>query len=202
MSAFVVSRETMQVCVTALHDRMSDCRNADQLGRDLFALNEQAVNWRYPNGPQDVGLYAEWQWRVTCPLVDGNGIPVDRKTACQWLKALHCLRYQLTEGEKFETHNLYKRIMERIRQIETSIVCQLPEYNEAPWDFRPYQQVPAATEADAAPGLLELLTRLANAAAARDNTTGDPCNLIAAREELTVAIRAARAAIAKVEAGQ
>jgi len=41
----------------------------------------------------------------------------------------------------------------------------------------------------AAPELLEALDRLAFAALARDATMGDPCNLIAARDELCAAAR-------------
>lgn len=134
MSAFVVSDRTMQVCVTALHNRQLACEDADKLGRDLFALNERAVNWRY-DGVDKPDSPSGWEWKVTCPLVHGDGIPVDRKLACEWLKALHCLRYQLTEGEQFIEHDLYKRIEKRAHQIESYLAQSLPEYQNAPWDF-------------------------------------------------------------------
>lgn len=45
--------------------------------------------------------------------------------------------------------------------------------------------------------LLKALERLSFAAARRDTTMGDPCNLIAVKEELAAANRQAMAAIAK-----
>lgn len=48
-----------------------------------------------------------------------------------------------------------------------------------------------------APELLEALTRLEFAAQCRDNTSGDPCGLLAVKAELSEAARQARAAIAK-----
>lgn len=137
MSAFVISRETMQVVVTALRDPNNAAEDADKLGRDLFALNERAVEWRYnQEADAEPSSYADWIWRVASPLLDGYGAPVYRKTACEWVKALHCLRYQLSEGEPFETHSLYLRIQQRIRELESGIVHNLPEYDAAPWDCR------------------------------------------------------------------
>lgn len=48
--------------------------------------------------------------------------------------------------------------------------------------------------------LLEALRRLSFAAAARDNTMGDPCRLVEAKAELAAADRHAMAVIAKVTA--
>jgi len=135
MSAYVVSRETMQTCVTALHDRHLSCEDADQLGRALFELNEKAVNCRYPNGPQDIGAEADWRWRVTCPMLDGYGVPEDRKIACEWLKALQCLHYQMSEGDEVPASLLYATIEKHIRKIAMSLATSLPEYKAAPWDW-------------------------------------------------------------------
>jgi hypothetical protein len=49
----------------------------------------------------------------------------------------------------------------------------------------------------AAPELLEALTRLEFAAQCRDNTSGDPCRLLAVKAELANAAEQARAAINK-----
>ena len=49
----------------------------------------------------------------------------------------------------------------------------------------------------AAPELLEALTRLEFAAQCRDNTSGDPCTLLAVKAELANAAEQARAAINK-----
>lgn len=58
-----------------------------------------------------------------------------------------------------------------------------------------------ATLISAAPDLLAAITRLANAAFARDTTMGDQCGLFAAQAELRDATLVARAAIAKATGG-
>lgn len=53
MSAFIVSPETMQKCVSALTRHYESCEDADALGQRLFDLNRQAVAHRYPNCKPD-----------------------------------------------------------------------------------------------------------------------------------------------------
>lgn len=135
MSAYVVSSETVQLCVTALHSacapKIWNPEEANELGRALFLLNEQAVNYRYPNRDQSTGTYSDWVWHPAMPLLDCYGMPINRRLACQWVKALRNLRYQLTEGEQFTSHRLYVMIDGKIRDIEESIVIGLPDYKDA-----------------------------------------------------------------------
>lgn len=135
MSAFIVSNRTMQRAVTALRNPNHTCEDADRLGRELYALNLQAVNHRYKgrHTPGEV-IDPEWTWNLTQPLTGYGNIPEDMTIACQWLKALHCLHYQMTEGDAVPATALYADITARIRQIETHIVTNLPEYNAADWD--------------------------------------------------------------------
>jgi len=127
----------MQRCVSAMQKPNLACEDADQLGRDLYELNRQAVQCRYPqDAPDEVPgavIPDGWKWRVTSVLHNGHGIPEDRATACDWLKALHCLSYQCSEGDVPESP-LYQQIDRRIRQIEAHLACSLPEYDAAPWD--------------------------------------------------------------------
>ena len=53
----------------------------------------------------------------------------------------------------------------------------------------------------AAPGLLEALIRLSNAALARDASSGDPIRVMQTRAELFEAMKAAEPAIAKATGG-
>ena len=135
MSAFIVSDRTMQLAVAALRVPTQSCEDADNLGRELYALNLQAVNHRY-GGRHTPGeeINPEWQWKGTYPLVGYANIPEDLATACEWVKALHCLRYQMSEGDAVPATAHYAEITARIRQIEAHIVTRLPEYDSAPWD--------------------------------------------------------------------
>ena len=135
MSAFIVSPETMQRCISALHKHEQPCEEADRLGRELFALNVKAVQYRYPDSPvESLEKWTQWTWRVSCPLIDGHGMPDDRAVACDWLKALHCLVYQLSEGDEVPGTTLYARVQGRIAEIENHIAMSLPEYEAAAWD--------------------------------------------------------------------
>jgi len=143
MSAFIVSPETMQRCVSALHHRHDPCAQADQLGRELFKLNAQAVAHRYGKC-DEIPEESDWTWRVDCPSLYYD-CPDDLGIACDQLKALHCLRYQLTEGDEVPATSLYGQIKRRIQELEGHIVTRLPEYKAAAWD----SQTPPCVEANA-----------------------------------------------------
>ena len=49
MSAFIVSDRTMQAAVAALDDQNQPCAQLDQLGLELYKLNDAAVQSRYPD---------------------------------------------------------------------------------------------------------------------------------------------------------
>jgi len=138
MSAFIVSPETMQRCVAAMEREDGSWEDACDLGRRLYDLNQRAVQHRYPNYKPDQlpgsPIPENWEFRVTCPLSDGHGIPTNQAIACNWLKALHCLRYQCTEGDEVPNDLLYKQLHDRIRKIERHLVSELPAYQDAPWD--------------------------------------------------------------------
>ena len=142
MSAFIVSNQTMQHCVTALTTDQHSCEDADQLGRDLFRLNIQAVNHRYQDSQpetkdqmtDDLDAYAGWKWKLTINRTNAQGGPEDRAVACQQLKSLHCLRYQMSEGEDVPATALYRDIERRTVELARLIVTGLPEYDAAEWD--------------------------------------------------------------------
>lgn len=136
MSAFVVSDRTMQRVVSAMKKLEGSCEDADQLGRDLFELNRQAVAHRYPQEATRIleNDTAGWTWSVTCPLGDGRGLPSDRTVCCEWLKAMECLHYQMSEGDAVPTSPLYAQLEKRINEYKSHVVHWLPEYEAAAWD--------------------------------------------------------------------
>lgn len=142
MSAFVVSDRTMQQCVSALTTDRQSCEDADQLGRDLYRLNVLAVNHRYRDSRPEIqermtdepDAYAEWRWKVNNVVGDAAMLPENRVVACQQLKALHCLRYQMSEGEEVPASALYHDVERRTVELARQIVSGLPEYDKATWD--------------------------------------------------------------------
>ena len=143
MSAFIVSPETMQRCVTAMHDHTQSQQEADELGRCLYNLNREAVAHRYPSAGLDElpggSIPKDWTWVPeveSCPagIMAGGGTFITVAVACVWLKALQCLRYQCMEGSEVPATALYKQIADRIGQLQCQIVVHLPEYTSAPWD--------------------------------------------------------------------
>jgi hypothetical protein len=128
----------MQAAVSALHDHSKACEDADQLGRDLYALNCKAVAVRYPDDdnpqPED---FAEWRWKgngeLRTPCTWHSSIPANLAAACRELKALQCLKYQLGEGEEVPATALYDQITKHIHAMTAAIVGLLPEYDAAPW---------------------------------------------------------------------
>ena len=142
MSAFVVSAETLQRCVSALHQPTQPCEVADDLGRQLIRLNIQAVRHRYPDmGPLEMpgttwsdSQIEEWTWRVEERTPPGGFGPCDTALACWRVKALSCLRYQMTEGDDVPKTDLYAQIEKMIHELHASIVATIPAYRDASWD--------------------------------------------------------------------
>ena len=92
-------------------------------------------------------------------------------------------------GEPFKITEIY--VYAPYTQDDTAICADVID---------PVTQEPSEANARliaASPELLDALTRLANAAFARDTTMGDQCSLFAAQAELRDATKVAREAIAK-----
>ena len=130
MSAFIVSDSTMQSAVSAMHSPRHSCEDADVLGQKLYDMNHKAVQARYPSRGYGATVF---KWKPSGHLANGNNIPEDLTTACQWLKALHCLRYQCSEGDVPEML-LYKALEKTIHQFESHLATIHPEYKQAEWD--------------------------------------------------------------------
>ena len=111
-----------------------DRQAATALGRELYRLNYDAVEARYPdtrdNGnhpgpvpPVDVASYSfpvdVTAWR-------------DRRSMVTAYKAAQCLRYQCLEGDVPE-RELFADLEAVLMDLGAAIVRTLPEYEEAPW---------------------------------------------------------------------
>lgn len=93
----------------------------EQLGRALLLLNVQAVNVRYGNGDDATQILKDYSYRLT---LDANCFIA--------LKALHCLRYQCSEGDVPET-DMYKTIEWLSMTWAEDIVRDIKAYDIAAW---------------------------------------------------------------------
>ena len=116
MSAFIVSEATMNRAVQAMDESQSE--ELTQLGRAMYALNQDAIEARYCE-------------RENVPEFTYSAPACSRVAA---LKALQCLIYQCSEGDIPETSLLYKRMTDRANALCRAIVHDLPEYEKAAWD--------------------------------------------------------------------
>lgn len=156
MSAFIISRRTMDVVVTALQDtnHSASCRvfagevighdstALDRIGRKLWDLNARAVQGRYAgqDAMADEGFAEAQTYRWT-----GTYWPTAtrQQLRCRYFKAIHCLRYQCAEDATYQDP-LFIELTDVWHQLGVEIVTELPDYQAAPWDFQP-EHVPAVT---------------------------------------------------------
>ncbi len=107
-------------CITSLETEVGE----QKLAGEMFMLNCQAVDQRYPGHAQSMP-------DAFRPL-DFKYSPV-LSTEMQVYKSLSCWLYQCSEGNIPETSELYK-VMDRIKDyMAGKIVSELPEYQAAQW---------------------------------------------------------------------
>jgi hypothetical protein len=137
MSAFVVNPSVIDKVVGYMYDGQHDehvrGRNYtsdefNEFGRALYAMNVNAVNQRY----EDNNEPPTYNYRRRNP------------TRHETLKAMHCLRYQCSEGNVPECA-LYAKLTEAIHSLADDIVTDSPEWDAAPWNGEPSTDVKVAT---------------------------------------------------------
>ena len=117
MSAFIVSNNTIHRCVHGLvYAKLAFAYN-QPVGQKLFEMNAKAVAQRYKEELQSVWF-------------EESDKPVSKMSA---VKALHCLRYQCSDGDIPQTA-LFQKLSRAIEILSEDIVCNLPEWNKEPWD--------------------------------------------------------------------
>jgi len=136
MSAFIVSMQTMQNVVNAVHMAHTRYRRSEytfcgvkvaftpdlaKVGAVLFTMNQEAVNQRYieedfaPN------------------YIHKTHIPVTGRALAPYIKAIDCLIYQCSEGS-VPKHDHFKQL-EAVREtLVNELLRSLPEYGNAKWD--------------------------------------------------------------------
>lgn len=141
MSAFVVKDRTINQVVTWLHQQGSDSiyhrkikeafgldlldqADCDRLAQSMFELNCRAVRERYGDADK-------------AGMIPANFTPKwEPATAIQTYKSLQCWRYQCAEGDVSETSLLLTIMGEILNCMARDIICELPAYVEAAWDWR------------------------------------------------------------------
>ncbi len=137
MSAFIVSVATMDAVVDLISAHQARAHRyvfgdvlltADEaetrLGRRLYALNEIAIDARYPGETRDTHKFSG-SYRFAMPCGTSS------KAAC--VKQIDCLIYQCSEGDIPETSDDYKALVAIRDEIYDEIVSALPDYEAAPW---------------------------------------------------------------------
>ena len=93
-----------------------------KLGISMALLNDRAMDARYGEGTAEKdreGTAYQFHWETS--------------TKIQALKSFQCWHYQCSEGDIFETSELYKVAEEVIGYMACNIVSNLPEYDHAQW---------------------------------------------------------------------
>jgi hypothetical protein len=147
MSAFVIGADTMHRVVRLIvrggcaanfagHGTdLGPARNADLIGRALFAMNIEAVTQRYPECKDHPEIMPGWTGCEAMPTTytfNDNWTPLGRKERIIDYKAAKCLRYQCSEGNVPETA-LYRELEALLAANAEEIVTNLPEYEAASW---------------------------------------------------------------------
>lgn len=127
MSAYFVSRQTVHDAVTAwtwVFQQPRSQAQLDQIGRQLWAMNAEAIRQRYPSviGTDEerdmTGAAAAYAYRHPRNL-----------TPAQMAKSAHCLRYQCSEGNVPETFPTYRYLDQACEAMGNP-----PGYDAAAWD--------------------------------------------------------------------
>ena len=92
----------------------------------LYGLNVRAVKQKY--GEERISDSEEMDPRELMEIRKSKGVP----TACQFLKSLECLRYQMSEGT-VPYEMLYREIERLIKALQMDKVQDTKEYKTAVW---------------------------------------------------------------------
>lgn len=88
---------------------------------NLMSANNHAVEQRYGNTE-------EYEYIDINPICRSHWAPL------QLIKNLHCLRYQLSEGDVPDSE-IYKLLDRFTKELSEAYISRLPEYNKAKWGW-------------------------------------------------------------------
>jgi len=139
MSAFQVSTECMDkviraICAPAYYRAeyrtfagfpINRSESWNQIGRILYAMNNEAICQRYPGTRGTFHDFQDYTFK---------GIPYmrDRAELVACYKAAQCLQYQCNEGNVDKTE-LFNDLGCIVLELQERIVAELPEYKSAEW---------------------------------------------------------------------
>jgi hypothetical protein len=103
---------------------LGDDSALSSLGTAFYKLNDDALGARYGEEPSGESFKFN-------PMAM-NGWGSTQSARCKELKALHCLRYQCSEGKVPETA-LYRGLEKAIGDLAGVIIDEWPEYKSAKW---------------------------------------------------------------------
>lgn len=132
MSAFFVAPATIDAAVAAFiaHEGPLSLEAATALGRVLWALNAEAVRWRYDLGAGSEAERAEHAASMA-EAAAYEWTPRDLAEAVM-VKSLDCLHYQCCEGPVRETV-LYGRLTTLSNAFDAGGIRETEAYERAPW---------------------------------------------------------------------
>lgn len=132
MSAFFVAAATIDAAVSAFIAKEGplSLEQATQRGRELWAMNAEAVRWRYELDTRseedrqehaaNLAAVAAYAWTQR-PL-----------TLAVMVKSLDCLAYQCSEGPSRDMP-LFRRLAALTRRYDEMGVQETTDYEQAPW---------------------------------------------------------------------
>jgi hypothetical protein len=122
MSAFTVSKLTIDRCVSAMCREWQGGKAKTALGKRLMQLNRQAMDERYPGRHEES--------KSTDAEVEEYRYTLQARNPYLLLVALECLCYQCSEGEVPGTP-LYAEIDRAANHWRGVILSAIPEYKAA-----------------------------------------------------------------------
>lgn len=131
MSAFFVSRQTIHDTVAAwciCHPMPRSTATLDSIGRQLWALNAEALRQRYrldTTGPENAAELAEYLRDAAAYAYH----PPCNASPAQLAKSANCLSYQCCEGDLPETSELYRAL-----DLLCKAMGKPAGYDAAQWD--------------------------------------------------------------------
>jgi hypothetical protein len=118
MSAWLVEGKTINIIATYLED-CREIANGKSFAKKLYDMNAGALKQRYPNSYIDM-------------ISDFQGFDPTRSSKPGVLKRIHCYLYQCSEGD-VPNSPLFKLIKEIGERLKNSIIEELPDYKNEPW---------------------------------------------------------------------
>ena len=122
MSAFTVSKLTIDRCVSAMYRDWQGGEAETLLGKRLMQLNRLAMDERYPGRHEES--------KTSDAEVEEYHHTPQAPNPYLYLVALECLRYQCSEGDVPEMP-LYAELDKAVNHWRGVIVRTIPEYKAA-----------------------------------------------------------------------